>query len=558
MIHTIKYLAAITSEDGVVHTIPSKYIVSIDVSAAFAFQTDTELALGVAPPITATIVFKKKTNSTQDSFYQLLGRNQAYRGCTITTFISFDNGVTYKTTFAGILKTRAESFTELTFQAAGFLDILNLKKISTPLLRWSPVATKIPDSLGTAQQNLALLNTQNPANYRVGVINSILWEIGGRPYKYKNVYDQNLAQPKPKFYFDCDASLMNPEWIWFNYDNLLNDLELLCRASGGVLFQNTQGIVQYQNVYGIRAGTQINLKDSDYSSLSFGESRLEPYSRLMMTFTPRFLSGSQEVFSDTLDEILVGPQVVSKVIEFQKPVAYLLNKTVSGQLADTLVSTQYQKTTELVQATSPSLSKVPVYFRIDPYVDWYLPKYTFAGTLGVFNEGRDTNRLPSQSAKIYMTQSGVYSDYTIFLNNLKLFGRALEPSKTQNYIADISSSGVYSGFRELKLNDNPYVQSYQEAERYVTIAQYLIANPRDVITLEGVSSAKSLELGSLINLSSTLMQVSGLYKVTGLRYDNSGSSAQVTLISAGDLIQRSSVYIVGSGYASSETKYLGF
>lgn len=558
MIHTIKYLAAISSEDGVVHTIPSKYIVSIDVSTAFAFQTDTELSLGVAPPLTATIVLKKNSNSAQDSFYQLLGRNQAYRGCTITTFVSFDNGVNYKTTFAGILKARSESFTELTFQAAGFLDILNLKKISTPLFRWSSVATKVPDSAGSAQQNLVLLNKQNPANYKIGVINSILWEIGGRPYKYKNVYDANLAQPKPKFYFDCDASLMNPEWIWFNYDNLLNDLEFLCRASGGVLFQSTQGIVEYRNVYGFRTDAQVSLKDSDYSSLQFGDSRLEPYNRLLMTFTPRFLSGSQEVFSDSLGDVLVGPQVLSKVIEFQKPVAYLLNKTVSGQLTDTLVSVKYQKTTELVEATSTSVTKVPVFFKIDPYADWYLPKYNFTGTLGVFTEVRDTNRLPSQSAKIYITQSGVSADYTIFLNNLKLFGRALEASKTQNYIADISSSGIYSGFRELRLNDNPYVQAYKEAERYVAVTKYLIANPRDVITLEGVSSEKNIEIGNVITLNSSLMQVSGLYKVTGLRYENSGASSQVTLVSVGDLIQRSSVYIVGSGYTSTETKYLGF
>lgn len=558
MIYKLKYLAALTTDDGVVHTIPSAYIVSIEASTALSFQTDTELSLGVAPPITATITLKKPQEPVSPLFFQYLARGSLYKGCTITTFVSFDNGLSYKSTFSGILKTRLESFTTLKFEAAGFLDILNLKKISTPLLRWSSVATYIPNSAQTAQENLSLLSKQDPANNKVGIINSILWSIGGRPYKYKNVFDTNLLNYAPKFYFDCDASLMNPEWVWFNYDNLLNDLELLCRASGGVLFQNTQGIVEYRNVYGIRAGVSAVLTDTDYSSLTFGESSLEPYSRLLMTFTPRYLSGSQEVFSDSLNEILVGPQVISKVIEFQKPVAYLLNKTVSGQLADTLVSTQYQKTTELIQATTPSLSKVPVFFRIDPYEDWYLPKYTFSGVLGVFYEQRDTNRLPSQSAKIYMTQSGVYADYTVFLNNLKLYGRALEASKTQNYIANISYSGSYTGFRELRLNDNPYVQSYYDAERYVTIAQYLTASPRDVITLEGVSSSKNLELANIVELNSSLMQVSGLFKVTGIRYDNDGASSQLTLIYVGDLTQRSSVYIVGTEYLTSETKYLSF
>lgn len=556
MIYKVKHLAALVDNDGSVYSIPSNYITSVNTSITTNFQSSTELLLGVAPPPTAEITIKKVANSDVAAYHTAISRNGDYRSLTLHVFVSFDNGQTYVTKFSGFVKSRKESYGTVTLGATGFLGLLDLFKLNTPLMRWKRTATTIPQT-GSLQD---ILDSQDPTTNDVGVINSVLWEIGGRPLRCRQLFDDNTQGYQPKFYYDCDGSVINPEWTWFNNDNLLNDLESLCRASGGVLYQREDGVVLYKNIYSIPSNEpEAVYTDSVYEDLEIGESRYEPYSKVILTFTPRYLTSSQEVYSEVLDEFLYPNQILVKTIEFQKPVYRLVNNTTSGQLGDTLVSAVYQKDSEIVEASSASLTKLSVYFKITPYSGWYTPTYTFTGNLGQFNEVPSTSTVTSQSAEIMILNSGVLVDLTVHLGRMRLFGRSLEGAKPQNYIRQIPiTSGVLSGFKELRLNENPYIQDYTNARRYTHLSEYLLSNPRQVLTLKSVPADRAVTVGSIVEVNSTSMAVSGLYRVTSVGYELNTQACTLSVISTSGLIGRESVYIVGSGYSLDDTRYLGF
>lgn len=556
MIYKVKHLAALVDNDGSVYSIPSNYITSVNTSITTNFQSSTELLLGVAPPPTAEITIKKITNSDVAAYHTAISRNGDYRSLKLHVFVSFDNGQTYVTKFSGFIKSRKETYSTVTLGAVGFLGLLDLFKLSTPLMRWKPTATTIPQT-GSLQE---ILDSQNPANNDVGVINSVLWEIGGRPLYCRQLFDDDTQGYQPKFYYDCDTSVINPEWTWFNNDNLLNDLESLCRASGGVLYQREDGVVFYKNIYSIPATEpEAVYTDSMYEELEIGESRYEPYSKVILTFTPRYLTANQEVYSEVLDEFLYPNQTLVKTIEFQKPVYRLVSNTTSGHLGDTLVSTAYQKDSEIVEASSASLTKLSVYFKITPYSGWYTPTYMFTGNLGQFDEVPSTSTITSQSAEVMILNSGVLADLTVHLGRMRLFGRSLEGSKPQNYIRQVPiTSGVLNGFKELRLNENPYIQDYTNARRYTHLAEYLLSNPRQVLTLKSVPADKAVTVGSIVEVNSAFMAVSGLYRVTSVGYELNTQACTLSVISISGLIGRESVYIIGSGYALHDTRFLGF
>jgi hypothetical protein len=556
MIYKVRHLALLVDSMGTQYSVQSRYITAVDIGLTTNFQSDTELLLGVAPPPTAEITLKKQTSQDVAAFHQLIERDGDYRALTLYVFVSFDNGATYSTKFAGLVKSRKESYSAITLSASGFLDMLSLKRVLTPLMRWKKTATAIVQS-GTL---LELLNSQDPTLNNVGIINSILWDLGGRPIQCKSLFDDNLVGYTAKFYYDCDTSVIDPEWTWFNNENLQADLESLCRASGGVLFQKEDGLVLYKNVYSIPESTPFAVyTDKDYAAVEVGESRYEPYRKIILTFTPRYLSGNQEVYAEVVDEFLYTGQTLIKTVEFQKPVYRLVNHTTSGQLGSTFVASGYVYTSDIVEASSSSVSKVPVYFKVASYSGWYNPAYLYTGTPGNFIEVNSTNTLPSQSADVHILHSGAAAGLSIYLGKLSLYGRSLEGAKPQSYIRVIEgSSGVAQGYKELRLNDNPYIQDYMSAGRYTNIAAYLLANPRTVLTLTEVPALNSATLGATVEVQSNLMQVSGLFKVTAVKYSNTLATCSLSLVSLSGLVQQSNLYIIGDVYASSDEKYLGF
>ena len=455
----IKNTVYITLSNNTTITIPQSYLASIEGTFSFEFTPTQEFTLGISPPTTARIRLVKPKSGQFSALTTLLARSYNWRMLQITITAQINSG-SEKTVFSGLTFERSEDMTSVSFTCRGSLDLLNITKIQTPLFRNRKVATKIAD-VPNGSSNAAiytLLKAENPQiadGASVGVLNAILWLVGGRPYKYKKLYDDQyteVAGQYPKFYYDCDNSIINPEWVWFNYDNLYSDIAQLCKASGGMLKQDTDGIVRYKNVYSFReTWNNITLTDSNLVSVSLSDIGTEPYAKIITTFTPRYLTGSQEIYKQNLSEFIQDGNSTSKEVQFSRPVFSLLNKTTSGQLSDNIVNNTLSQVKDYISALDVKGAKRVVYAQVTPYSGMYINKFVASGELGNFIKVQNTNVVPSQSVTLNITNSGLVDAPTLFIADVSLFGRSLEASKTENYIKICNPYPTISGFKELTL-----------------------------------------------------------------------------------------------------------
>lgn len=561
----MQYYIRITTPAGNL-IIPSRLIQSVDPTQSVSLQENTELVTGVAEPtVTSFTVLKPKSGQDTDVANFLL-RSYDWRLRKVEVFASFNNGSSYKKVFEGLLFERAESRNSINFVARGYLDLLNINLTETPLFRDRKTSTFIPNG-STDAEKYSLLQEQNPTiadGSRVGIVNALLWLLGGRPYKYYSLFQPASAYYEtlnytPLFYYDCTSSVINPEWVWFNYENLYGDLALLCKASGGLLRQNDDGVVEYVNVFNLKKQqTDIVLTDSDFSDLTFSSYRYEPYKELVISYNPRFLSASQEVFSAVFDEYLKANESVERRVEFEKPVWKLVNKTISGQLSDTLVSTTYKTVEDNFTAVDLFGTNRRVKAKIQPHNTFYISKYVASGAAGNFVLAKDTGISSSQSTTVFVQNSGLSDQSSLYIAEVKLYGRALDSAPEDNCILPITTSGVSAGFRQLNLGNNPYVQSKVQGFRFLDIAAYLMKDDRPKISLKEVPFDKNIKLGDVVRVVSTFSDVNDYFKVYSYTVSSSLATADYELISVSGLYDESDLFIVGQTYSDPNEKILSF
>lgn len=565
MIKKSRQYLKITYNDGVTSlVIPPRYIASIEGSFAAEFNPTAELITGIAPPSTAQVRILKPTDFPQ--LTTVLSRSFDWRMMKIELFYSDTNGQNFFKVNEGLIFVRQETNIDVTFTIRGYLDLFNITLVESPLFRNRRVATTIP--AGTTDADKATkLTAQNPYvidGANVGVLNALLWAIGGRPYKYKSLYDNqyvSVSGEYPKFYFDLNASVMNPEWVWFNYENLLEDIGALCKAAGGILKQDGDGVIRFENVLNFRKQfSGITLTDSDYSTLAIDELGTEPYSRIVGTYTPRYLSGAQVVYSENLRENLEYNAGFTRQINFEKPVWKLLNTTISGQLSDTVVSSSYRVVNDSEQLESLDFvgRTRPVSFKVLPHTTFCVTKYVASGVAGNFTLVKDENVVSSQATTLDVLNDQVADFSSLYIGKINLYGRALESGPQQRYILPIRQFATISGFKELTLPDNPYVQSSLHIQRLVNISKYLMENNRMRIGLGDVPFTSGIALGTIVRVNSALNNVDEYFKVTQITHTDAFSRMDLEVISVSGLYMEDDLFIVGNSYVNTDVKVLSF
>lgn len=568
MIRKIKYSVQIIRNDGVTTlTVLPKYIVSVNATTTSSFSANTEFHTGVAEPSVSQIVFTKVSAAQNAQLNSFLSRESNWRTNKVKIYYSIDNGASFSVLYEGLLFARSEELNTVSFTVRGYLDLLNITLIETPVLRNRKTATYIPTpATGASDATIyALLQKQNPtvaAGSKVGIVNALLWLLGGRPYKYKKLYDEqyvSVAGYYPKFYYDCQASIINPEWVWFNYENLKEDLSMLCKASGGNLRQRNDGLVEYTNIYNFTKSTpDATLTDSDFSTLNISEVGTEPYSRIVTEFTPRYLAGSQKVYSEVLDEYIENGQTVVRRVDFDKPVWKLVNKTISGQLTDTIVSSTLKNVKEYITAVDLFGTVRPVQAKVAPHTTLYIPKYVSTLVPGEFTTARDVNIVSSQSTTLTITNNLLSDAASLYIGEVSLFGRPLEATANQTYIEEINSYPTIDGFKELRVTNNPYIQSSSSAKRFSAITKYLMENPRENISIQGIPVISGVSVGSVVRVVSTYYNLNGTYEVFGVALNETLNQMSLNLISTSGLLTDSDLFVVGQQYSSGDLKYLAF
>jgi len=564
MIYKVNTYAVITKNDGVTQIVVSpSFLSTVEGAISIQYQKDTELMTGISEPNTAVITLIKPKVNEQENLRLFLNEISLWRMCKLELFQSITGGDTYTKVFDGLLFERTTSLNTVTYAARGYLDLLNITLIETPLLRNRRVATYIPT--GTTDANkFTKLKEQDPTileGSSVGIINAILWLAGGRPYKYKSLFDtqySGVAGQRPKFYYDCEASVINPEWVWFNYENLYSDLTLLCKASGGMLSQDLDGTIQYRNIFGTKQDWNgFVIDDSKFSKLDTNQLGTEPYSKIVTTYTPRYLSGSQEVFSAVINEYLNYDETVERQIQFNKPVYKLVNKTISGQITDTIVGSDFKYVKDKINVVDSFGTKQIISARLEPHNTLYITKYQSTDTVGTFTKVKDTAVIPSQSTTLYIKNTQNQAS-TVYVGEVSLFGRALESATQETYMLPLNQYPAISGYKELRLNDNPYIQSESQAVRLVNVAKYLMEIPRPALSISEIPYTSALNLGDTVLVNSAFYGISGEFKITSVAFNSNLTTVQLSLLSMSGLFSSSETFQVGNSYQNADSRVLTF
>jgi hypothetical protein len=534
-----------------------RYISEILLPLTTQFEMATEQMTGVAETTNIGITLLKPATGQFTELENFLKESAPWRMTLVEIFYTND-GVAgnLKLAGTGLIFTRTEDRTKVAFVMRGFLDLFNINLVETPLFRGRKVATPIPSAVSVSN-----LKAQDPTikeGSSAGLINTLLWLVGGRPYKYKSLYtsqDAYVAGQYPKFFFDCQASVINPEWAWFNYENLTEDIKQLCKASGGLLSQDLDGVIRYKNVFGSKkTWNGLTITDSLATKFTQSERGSEPYSKVIITYTPRYLAGSQEIYRTVLNEYLNRGESVERQLDFTRPVYKMVNKTISGQLTDTIVGSNFKFVKDTINAVDIFGTKQTMSVKLSPHNILYIPKYVASGTLGNFTVEKDTAVISSQTTTL--TVSNTLNPSTIFVGEVSLYGRTLEAGSQETFIRKLNQFPTISGFKELRLPDNPYVQSESQAVRLVDTAKYLLENPRVQITADNVPFVSGIALGETVKIYSQLYALSGEYQITSIAFSNSIQKASITLLSLSGIYGENELFIIGQNYSLADQRKL--
>lgn len=539
--------------------ITPRYISEVTAPFNTQFEAQVEQMTGVAEVTNIGItLFKPEKRADFPELYDFLSEQTTWRMKLIEVYYTNDgNPSNLRVSGAGLIFLRSESRTTVTFVLRSFLDLLNITLVETPLLRGRKVATKIPTTVSV--NNLKAQDPTIKEGSSVGVINTVLWLMGGRPYNYKSLYtsqDPYVAGEYPKFFFDTQPSVINPEWVWFNYENLLDDLKQLCKASGGLLSQDLDGVIRYKNVFGSKkTWNGLTITDALAEKFTIAEKGTEPYSKVIITYTPRYLSGNQEVYKSIINEYLNINESVQRQIDFSKPVWKLVNKTISGQLTDTIVGDNFTYVKDKMNVVDTFGTKQVIAAKLSPHNILYIPKYVASGAIGNFAIEQDKSVISSQTTTLTLKNT-TNNISTVFVGEVSLFGRALEAASTETYIKKLRQYPSISGYKELRLSDNPYVQSESQAVRLIDTATYLLKNPRTEITVENLPYVSGITLGETVKVNSMLYALSGEYQITNISFSNNLRQASVTLLSLSGIYGEDELFVIGTNYAEADQRRL--
>jgi len=122
----------------------------------------------------------------------------------------------------------------------------------------------------------------------------------------------------------------------------------------------------------------------------------------------------------------------------------------------------------------------------------------------------------------------------------------------------VTAGIVPSGFREVNVRENPYIQTKEHATRMLDVVKYLHKRPRPVVRVVDIVFNPSLEIGDVININSVYYGLSGKFKVTDIAIKNSGAFMDISCVDVSDIKTREELFVIGETYASDTVKYLSW
>lgn len=415
--------------------------------------------------------------------------------------------------FVGLIVGRSRGAAAGQWDCRGWDALIEGVRIRSPLFHRRPAATAT-----------TVTSIEDPANlnYSGGLINYILWECGGRPDAQAATY------PNATFYYACDQALIAPEWSWITGDNAWEELDRLCRACGGQLYQDVDGVVRYVEPLNLAAGVatfgytdsvatagtaalRVANSRSLYADISDQADAYRAPTAVTCTYVSRIVQGVQQVYQDTTPKRVEGSAVLTLECDTQLPLYS--------------VSRVEVKTAVLRTGRAPTAAEVAV-------------------TITDERAQRVTVEVDNNLAE------------PVIIYQVLIFGRPVTAGEEGS--AFYSASGALVTERALPLEDNPYIQSASHARRLCRMAFDFYSDPRPIITLAGCGYDPDRYVGEPIVLtSSDWGYTDEPCRIVALRPDN-GEFMDVDVCPSDGLPVGNEFYQVGQSYGNSASLQLSY
>ncbi len=543
--------------------LPAKAIAAVDTEQGVEIDLTAGISLGrTAFPVASVTLVKSVVPATAPTYN--------WRFASVKIYASVDQ-ITYSPVFSGFIEARSEDLTTVTFRCSGFIKYLEYYRQVTPLWKDHPVATRIPDPEYPVTSGwVGYVESQNPqtlSGFYTGTLNKIFWTLGGRPYKYKPYFE--LTQYVPRFYYDCDDAPIVPRFTWLNQEDIAEDAAMLAAAAGGQITQDTNGVVQFLNPHSFsKEFSGLTLTDRHFSQITVAEESATTFGKVVATFTPRYLGANRSVFEGPIGVYLPYNQEYTHEIELQQPVERLTNPTYYASGLSYGASgvyfgiDEYINTRDFITAVDYTGETASTNLKVPRISDLYYPRYVYSGQSWTVEQ--DPTRVPAQYLNVKVFNNDPAR--ALYLAQITLFGVAVEASEQITVKRDIPiqfsglvQAGVIpSGFREVTISENPYIQSREQVNRMLDVVTYLHKRPRPQHTLVNVVYNPSLKLGATIRIISSYYGIDGYFKIVRLASRGVGALVDLTCVDVSDILPRSEFFIIGSGYADSDVRSLSW
>jgi hypothetical protein len=218
---------------------------------------------------------------------------------------------------------------------------------------------------------------------------------------------------------------------------------------------------------------------------------------------------------------------------------------------DFIRAVDYTGETATVQLKVPRLTSV------------YFPKKRYTTASGWVTE-QDVAKTPGQFMTLVVKNNDPAR--TLYLTHITLFGIPVAAGEPQTLKVDIplqfsglvNAGIVPSGFREVRVTENAYVQSKDQAMRLIDVIKYLHKRPRPVIRISDLIYNPNLVLNDVITLNSLAYNLQGSYKVVDVSIRKTGAFMDIGLVDVSDIKTRDQFFVVGNAYAPTDIKNLSW
>lgn len=413
--------------------------------------------------------------------------------------------------FIGLLTRRGRGYTSGVWQAEGWNVLISKTEIRSPLFRNRPVAVETTAS-----------SIDDPASvfYTGGLINYIFWQAGGRPY------EQEATYPEAVFYYSLQPALMSPPFSWTHGENAMEAIYRCCRATGGVVYQDTQGVMRYIEPFSLadadptfiytdnktNLGERVALNVGNYADISEDADIGPAVDTVICPFVIRQVQGVQEIYADKTPRLIEAGETITLDLDTSLPFVSLGTVThvaafpnnartaTTAQLTITVVSVLAQRITVLLANVTGSL---------------------------------------------------------IELFELKATGQPLMAAEQSTVTYTAASGRPYA--RDKTLEDMPLVQSRAYALRLCRLYWDFYSQPRPVVTLTDCGFDPDRTIGEIVGLDCAPWgYVAVPHRIIALRGKATGALMDVDLSPITGLPRRRDYYIVDQAYGPADVRKVAY